>query len=163
MTRHALLALAVTICLGGAAYADSSGSSSGSSSGTNGSTDSTTTGTTGNTGTNGSTDSTGTTGTTDSSGTAETQDHALPRTWEGDINNAFFTDPEAQTLRPENEVRKNWSSLTAQQQAQVRMDCQSQGMPSSSSTSSTTSTDETQPPRESGQSVQQVCDMVNGM
>ena len=160
MTRHALLALAVTLCLGGAAYADSTGS--GSSAGTNGSTDTTTTGTTGNTGTNGSTDSTGTTGTTDS-GTAEIQDHALPRTWEGDINNAFFADPEAQTLRPENEVRKNWSSLTAQQQAQVRIDCQSQDMPSSSSSSSTTSTDETQPPRESGQPVRQVCDMIDGM
>jgi hypothetical protein len=159
MVKHALLALAVTLSLGGGAFAQTSSGSS-----------------TGNTDDSGSqTDTSGSSQEMDTSGTTGTAagDHALPRTWEGDIGNAFFADPQGRTLRSQSEVQRNWSSLTAEQQAQVKVDCQNMSANSSTTTGSTTGSTTTEststvgsevaPPRESAHSVMLVCDWVNGL
>jgi hypothetical protein len=39
------------------------------------------------------------------------------------INDVFFVDPAARTLRSEAEIRANWGTLSAEQQAMVRADC----------------------------------------
>ena len=46
-----------------------------------------------------------------------------PERWNGPIAEAFFIDGR---LRPETEFRTNWGTLTAEQQAAVRLDCDSQ-------------------------------------
>lgn len=56
------------------------------------------------------------------SGTGSDQG-SLPAGWDGALADAFFTDPGAGTLRPGNEVRDNWATLTPEQQAEVRSYC----------------------------------------
>lgn len=48
----------------------------------------------------------------------------LPETWGPEINDTFFSDMEAGVLRAEDEVRTRWAALTAEQQAQVREECE---------------------------------------
>jgi hypothetical protein len=57
--------------------------------------------------------------TPDSSASAQ-----LPAGWEGAIGDAFFSDTDSGTLRSEEEVRANFNSLSAEQQAQVRSHCE---------------------------------------
>lgn len=56
---------------------------------------------------------------------AATSTMTLPSGWEGAIGDAFFSDSAAGTLRSEEEIRSNWGSLSADQQAQVRTECES--------------------------------------
>jgi hypothetical protein len=48
----------------------------------------------------------------------------LPAEWQGDIASALFSDPQAGTLKSEEEIRSGWGSLSADQQAQVRSECE---------------------------------------
>ena len=43
--------------------------------------------------------------------------------WDQSVADAFFADPTMGTLRPQDEIRQNWVSLSPEQQAQVRSDC----------------------------------------
>jgi hypothetical protein len=43
--------------------------------------------------------------------------------WDQTINDAFFVDAGAGSLRTEEEIRANWGNLTAEQQATIRTDC----------------------------------------
>lgn len=68
---------------------------------------------------------------------------AYPTGWQGPISEAFFSDT-AGTMRTEDEIRTNWGSLSTDQQAQVRTDCESHmaahGTDSTMQTGSTTAT-----------------------
>jgi hypothetical protein len=76
------------------------------------------------------------------------QQGAFPKSWEGPIGDAFYSDTSAFTLRSQDEIAANWAALTAEQQAQVRSDCQTITTTQSDSgtdnmaTSSTTTTAE---------------------
>lgn len=97
MFSKLLLATALTLSLGGTALAQSS---SGSTTGGGAATGA---------------DATGTMGGSSFEG--------IPSGWEGDINDAFFTDD--MTLRSQDEIASNWGNLSAEQQAQVKADCTS--------------------------------------
>ncbi|MCV0394117.1 MAG: hypothetical protein K5872_22835 [Rhizobiaceae bacterium] len=47
----------------------------------------------------------------------------MPEGWDGEIGDAFFAD-DNMTLRSDDEIAANWGDLTAEQQAQVRLDCE---------------------------------------
>lgn len=47
-----------------------------------------------------------------------------PLDWDGTINEAFFSDTTAGTLRGDDEITTNWASLTPEQQDRVRQHCQ---------------------------------------
>ena len=73
------------------------------------------------------------TGTTSGSGTSapgtagsgsSTSGSGMPSGWSGAIGDAFFTESSGSTLRSNDEIRSRWSSLSSEQQAQVRSDCQ---------------------------------------
>jgi hypothetical protein len=66
----------------------------------------------------------------------------LPQAWQGDIAGTFFSDPTAGTLKSDDEIKSGWSKLSADQQAQVKSDCQSHM--ASATTGSGASTDKTQ-------------------
>src|SRR5690606_27014712 len=70
---------------------------------------------------------------------------AFPKTWEGAIGDAFYSDTGNFTLRSADEMRANWSKLTADQQASVKSECdvvtQSASGTDNMQTSSTTQTD----------------------
>lgn len=46
-----------------------------------------------------------------------------PLDWDDTINDAFFSDTTAGTLRSDDEITTNWSSLTPEQQDRVRQHC----------------------------------------
>ena len=69
---------------------------------------------------------TSTTGTDTSSGAATGATTTLPTGWEGDIANAFFSDPTAGTLKSDEEIKTGFEGLSAEQQAQVKTDCENQ-------------------------------------
>jgi hypothetical protein len=48
----------------------------------------------------------------------------MPESWKGNIGNTFFSDSSGSTMRSESEWNSGWSSLSAEQQAQVRSDCE---------------------------------------
>lgn len=84
-----------------------------------------------------------TTGGADASGQgAADAQTAFPTGWSGPISEAFFSDTAAGTMRTEDEIRTNWGNLSAEQQAQVRTDCESHmaahGTDSTMQTGSTT-------------------------
>jgi hypothetical protein len=58
-------------------------------------------------------------------GTTASADAGIPSTWSGQISDSFFSDPAEGTLLSQEEVKANWASLSADQQAQVREDCSS--------------------------------------
>src|SRR5690606_9349902 len=62
---------------------------------------------------------------------------AFPQTWQGPIGDAFYSDAASFTLRSQEEIAANWSTLTAEQQAQVRGDCQTFTTQSDSATDDT--------------------------
>ena len=84
--------------------------------------------------------STTTTGADTSASTAGSV--TLPQAWQGDISSTFFSDPAAGTLKSDEEIKSGWSKLSADQQAQVKSDCQSHM--ASATTGSGASTDKTQ-------------------
>lgn len=67
-------------------------------------------------------------------GTSTSTSSGLPMGWDGAIGDAFFSDPQTGTLRPETEVRSNWDTLTSDQQARVRSHCASVDTASSATT-----------------------------
>lgn len=63
---------------------------------------------------------------TDTDTTADTGMSAaggLPSEWEGEIGEAFFSDPEHGTLRSEDDVRAAWDELSEDQQTVVQSHC----------------------------------------
>jgi len=48
----------------------------------------------------------------------------IPETWQGGIGDTFFSDSSG-TMRSGDEVKSRWGKLSADQQAQVRSDCES--------------------------------------
>lgn len=66
--------------------------------------------------------------------TSTSTSSGLPMGWDGAIGDAFFSDPQTGTLRPETEVRSNWDTLTSDQQARVRSHCASVDTASSATT-----------------------------
>jgi hypothetical protein len=67
----------------------------------------------------------GTPGVTGSAGVSGTGSAtgSIPAEWNGEIADALFADPGAGTLRSEDQVRENWTNLSAEQQAAVRDHC----------------------------------------
>jgi len=58
-----------------------------------------------------------------SSGTTGTGSTGM-HTWSGNIGKTFYSDANGTTLRSRDEIKQNWGSLSSQEQAQVRSDCQ---------------------------------------
>ncbi|MCG5480074.1 hypothetical protein [Sinorhizobium alkalisoli] len=89
------------------------------------------------------------------SGTAATSTDMLQMTqaerdatadWTGPIADALFTDQSKTSLRSEAEIRSNWSQLSAEQQSQVKEDCntvQSASADTSTTTGTTTPSGDT--------------------
>lgn len=73
---------------------------------------------------------------------AATGSVTLPQAWQGDIASTFFTDPATGTLKSDADIKSGWSKLSADQQAQVKSDCQSH-MASAKTGTGTSSTDAT--------------------
>jgi hypothetical protein len=48
----------------------------------------------------------------------------LPMGWEGTIAETFFSDTTTGTLKSDEEIHAGWAALSAEQQAQVRSDCE---------------------------------------
>ncbi|QGZ34616.1 hypothetical protein [Stappia indica] len=71
---------------------------------------------------------------TDPAAAGTSTSSGLPMGWDGAIGDAFFSDPQTGTLRPETEVRSNWDTLTSDQQARVRSHCASVDTASSATT-----------------------------
>jgi hypothetical protein len=64
--------------------------------------------------------------------------------WDPAVSGAFYTDDTRTTLRTESEIQSNWKNLSAQQQAQIRTECEgymaaSAGMKTTASENSTSS------------------------
>jgi len=74
--------------------------------------------------------------------------------WDATINDAFYSDAEAGTLRTQDEIRTNWGSLSADQQAMVRTDCDA------TTASVETKPGEASPDADARASMTQLCDMV---
>lgn len=135
MIRHMMLAAAITLSMGAAAFADSG---------------------------------------TDAGATGDHDPAKLPGNWSAAVGSAFFSDPTTMTLRSEGEIRTNWQSLSAEEQAQVKADCRkvaaNSETTSSSSTGSTTSSTSasglssgaTMPGANTG-SLTQLCTYIKGM
>lgn len=85
----------------------------------------------------------------------------LPMGWEGAIGDAFFSDPAAGTLRTEDEARANWSGLTAEQQAQVRTQCENMDTAGAATDDQLTTSSVT--PGTHMASIQRICDWVGDM
>lgn len=64
----------------------------------------------------------------------------LPTGWEGEIADAFFSDPDAGTLKPEAEITANWGNLSAEQQASVRSECETRTAATGTDTTTGTGT-----------------------
>jgi hypothetical protein len=48
---------------------------------------------------------------------------AFPKTWDGPIGDAFYSDRTNFTLRTADEIAANWAKLTPEQQAQAKSEC----------------------------------------
>jgi hypothetical protein len=70
-------------------------------------------------------------------------DKALTKDWSGPIGDAFFTDDSMATLKSEDEIKSSWSSLSTEQQAQVKQDCATVSSSTASAPGAGTSTDTT--------------------
>jgi predicted Fe-S protein YdhL (DUF1289 family) len=77
--------------------------------------------------------------------------------WDAAINDAFYVDAEAGTLRTEDEIRTNWGSLSADQQAMVRTDCDA------TTASVEAKPGEASPDADARSSMIELCDMVGDM
>lgn len=109
----------------------------------------------------------------------------LPSGWDGAIGDAFFSDTQQGTLRSQDEITANWETLTDEQQAQVRADCDTidtaaagtmdapagdnaAGSSSDSTASADSMDDQVTTGSTTGDamhtaSIKQVCDMVDAM
>lgn len=92
----------------------------------------------------------------------------LPAEWEGPIADAFFSDQETGTLRPQDEVQSNWEALTDEQQAQVRADCAKMDTAVTETdddmtTGSTTPDSTTSADVVETAAIEQVCDWIEAM
>lgn len=110
-----IAASVLSLGLGSAAFAQSSSGSSGTTDGT-----STTSGST-----------------TGGSATGQT---GMPSGWDSTLSGAFFSDASGSSLLSKDQIRQNWSSLTSEQQAQVKSDCSNMTASSSTGTSGTSGT-----------------------
>ncbi|MER9401520.1 hypothetical protein NKI46_25750 [Mesorhizobium sp. M0615] len=99
MKRKILTATAISLCLATAAFAQSSGTSSG---------------------TNGTSGSSAGSSMSSTSGSGQS---GIPSGWDSKLSGSFFRDANSGRLLSQDEIRKNWSSLSSEQQAQVRSDC----------------------------------------
>lgn len=99
MKRKILTATAISLCLATAALAQSSGTSSG---------------------TNGTSGSSAGSSMSSTSGSGQS---GIPSGWDSKLSGSFFSDANSGRLLSQDEIRKNWSSLSSEQQAQVRSDC----------------------------------------
>jgi hypothetical protein len=70
---------------------------------------------------------------------AENPGKGMPETWKGAIGDTFYSDSTAMTLRSQDDVKTRWSSLSAEQQAQVRADCKNLAMNTDTDTTASTS------------------------
>ena len=125
MKRSIIAATALSLCLGTAAFAQSGTATT--DTGASGAAGTTTTG-------------------ASAMGLSASADTGIPSTWSGQISDSFFSDPAEGTLLSQEEVKANWASLSADQQAQVRQDCSSMsasatGMGSDTMASGTTGSD----------------------
>lgn len=87
----------------------------------------------------------------------------LPMGWDGAIGDAFFADRELGTLRSQQEVTANWQALTAEQQAQVRTDCDTVDKAGAATPDDKMTTGSTTPDAAHAASMKQVCDWVDAM
>lgn len=101
--------------------------------------------------------------------------------WDASISDAFFVNVTEGTLRSEEEIRTNWGGLSAEQQAQVRADCDTMtttasigtntaGVDSNPTTSGTSGAGVAGPNLAGGSApgtqlhaMNDLCDMVGGM
>lgn len=86
----------------------------------------------------------------------------LPTGWDGAIGDAFFADPAAGTLRTEDEIRANWEGLSADQQAQVRMNCDAMDTAAAQPDDQMT-TGSVTPDTQHTAALESVCDWVGAM
>jgi len=66
-----------------------------------------------------------TTGADTSTSGAAAGSMTMPQGWQGTIADTFFSDPATGTLKSDTDIKSGWSKLSADQQAQVKSDCQS--------------------------------------
>jgi hypothetical protein len=70
---------------------------------------------------------------------AENPGKGMPEVWKGAIGDTFYSDTTTMTLRSPEDAKTRWSSLNAEQQAQVRADCKEMAMSSDTDTTASTS------------------------
>jgi hypothetical protein len=70
-------------------------------------------------------------------------DKELTSDWSGPIADAFFADASKTELKSQDEIRSSWSSLSTEQQAQVKQDCATVSSATASAPGTGTSTDTT--------------------
>ena len=70
-------------------------------------------------------------------------DKALTGDWSGLVADAFFTEDSKATLKSQDEIKSSWSSLSTEQQAQVKEDCATVSSSTASAPGAGTSTDTT--------------------
>jgi hypothetical protein len=70
-------------------------------------------------------------------------DKTLTNDWSGPIADAFFTDASKTTLKSQDEIKSSWSSLSTEQQAQVKQDCATVSSSTAAAPGTGTSTDTT--------------------
>jgi len=63
--------------------------------------------------------------------------------WSGNIGSMFYSDANGTTLRSRDEVRQRWGSLSSQEQARVRSDCDEIGRQAASNNGRTPGTEDT--------------------
>lgn len=55
----------------------------------------------------------------------ESIESQIPPGWDDNMRGVFFSDPATFTLRTQEEIATGWASMSAEQQAMVRADCES--------------------------------------
>ena len=92
----------------------------------------------------------------------ESIESQIPPGWDDNMRGVFFSDLETFTLRSQDEIRTGWASMSAEQQAMVRADCEagSFGVAGAADTESD-SIPETTAGIETSGGMGQLCDWVN--
>lgn len=98
-----------------------------------------------------------------SGSTNATDAQMMPKTWSGAIGETFYSDTTAGTLREESDIKTRWSSLSSEQQTQVREDCKTFSASSGANDTAGTSTTGAASTAEGSQQMTQVCGYVGKM
>lgn len=98
-----------------------------------------------------------------SGSTNATDAEMMPKTWSGAISDTFWSDSTAGTMREEADMKTRWSSLSSEQQAQVREDCKTYSASSGSNDTAGTSTTGAASTTAGAQQMTQVCGYVGKM